>query len=330
MTQRLIIRKDQGGRNVKPYYEHDGITIYHGDCREVLPTIDLEANAVCITDPPFGVRSEDWDNMDEMEFARFSMEWLSVVRGKTDELVSFCSAYGPFRRIVEMLFSRVRVMVWDKPLGSQYGGSSERGLWFAHETILHGYQKKEYAKPKTLEIANAIKAARKSKGLSCGGVDMVIRGRKTGLCYRWEEAACLPTPEQAEQLAKLLDINGQLQDLLQQAYAGKESTIANMREDQAEGRDVFTYRTETNGIHPCEKPVGLMAELIYRLITEDQTILDPFMGSGTTLRAAKDLQRRAIGIEIEERYCEIAAKRLDQGVFDFQEETQAEEAASRE
>lgn len=68
--------------------------------------------------------------------------------------------------------------------------------------------------------------------------------------------------------------------------------------------------------HPCQKPIELMTWCM-AFFPEADTILDPFMGSGTTLRAAKDLGRKAIGIEIEEKYCEIAAKRLQQEVFNF-------------
>ena len=62
--------------------------------------------------------------------------------------------------------------------------------------------------------------------------------------------------------------------------------------------------------HPTEKPVALMAELIRKCPAG--LVADPFAGSGTTLRAAKDEGRRAIGVELEERYCEIAARRLAQ------------------
>ena len=67
--------------------------------------------------------------------------------------------------------------------------------------------------------------------------------------------------------------------------------------------------------HKNEKPLRLMIRCLEWL--PGSTVLDPFMGSGTTLRAAKDLGRKAIGIEIEERYCEIAAKRLAQEVLNF-------------
>jgi tRNA G10 N-methylase Trm11 len=75
---------------------------------------------------------------------------------------------------------------------------------------------------------------------------------------------------------------------------------------------------ENNGRrqHPTMKPLGLMRWCI-NLSKSTGLILDPFMGSGTTLRAAKDLGRKAIGIEIEERYCEIAANRLRQEVLQF-------------
>jgi site-specific DNA-methyltransferase (adenine-specific)/modification methylase len=78
-------------------------------------------------------------------------------------------------------------------------------------------------------------------------------------------------------------------------------------------------RGEENGkprIHPTQKPVGLMSWCIERArLSPHELILDPYMGSGATLLAAQRAGHRAIGIEIEERYCEIAAKRLSQSVL---------------
>ena len=67
--------------------------------------------------------------------------------------------------------------------------------------------------------------------------------------------------------------------------------------------------------HPTQKPVGIVTPLIEYSCPPDGVVLDPFAGSGTTLVAAKRLGRKAIGIEIEERYCEIAADRLRQKVL---------------
>lgn len=85
------------------------------------------------------------------------------------------------------------------------------------------------------------------------------------------------------------------------------------------------YRYDWSGtrdpVHPAVKPVGVLSWLLAKSTTEGETILDPFMGSGTTLRAAKDLGRGCIGIELEERYCSIAVRRLQQSVLPLALET---------
>lgn len=79
--------------------------------------------------------------------------------------------------------------------------------------------------------------------------------------------------------------------------------------------DVWRIPFETGNEHPAPFPLKLATQAI--AATSAALVVDPFMGSGTTLRAAKDLGRKAIGIERSERYCEIAAKRMSQEVLDF-------------
>ncbi len=86
------------------------------------------------------------------------------------------------------------------------------------------------------------------------------------------------------------------------------------------GSDVIRATVGTQrsvGDHPCPKPLALLKQLLDR--ARGKSVIDPFMGSGTTLVAAKWLGMTAVGIEQSERYCEIAAKRLGQEVLDLEE-----------
>lgn len=86
------------------------------------------------------------------------------------------------------------------------------------------------------------------------------------------------------------------------------------------GSDAFDFsQVDKDGVgivfHSCQKPLSFMGWLVSRLTDVNGTILDPFAGSGTTGRAAKDLGRKAVLIEREEKYCEIAARRMGQEVL---------------
>jgi len=80
---------------------------------------------------------------------------------------------------------------------------------------------------------------------------------------------------------------------------------------------VWRCPTEHTLWHPTQKPLKLIKRLINASSTEKSIILDPFLGSGTTCVAAKQLNRHSIGIEMEEKYCEIAAKRCSQEVLNL-------------
>lgn len=99
---------------------------------------------------------------------------------------------------------------------------------------------------------------------------------------------------------------------------GKANSTIKTNDDNYYPTSIFEIgNTDRDVDHPTQKPIALMKYLIATYTNPNDTVLDFAMGSGTTLAAAKLLGRRAIGIELEERYCEIAARRLQQEILDL-------------
>lgn len=216
---------------MKPYYEHAGITIYHGDCREILPS--LPPIDLLLSDPPYGMNN----NTDSSRFS-----------GGTEGHIAKSGNGGKFKG---------PIVGDDKPF------DPSPFLNF-HDVILFGSNHFSQRLP----VGSTLVWIKRLDGAFGSFLsDAEIAWKKGG--------------------------HG--------VYCFRDITL------MSETRDRH---------HPNQKPLSLIKWCIEQSKTQGR-ILDPFMGSGTTLRAAKDLGRKAIGIEIEEKYCEIAAKRLSQEVFNF-------------
>ena len=245
---------------MKPYYEKGGITIYHGDCREVLP--ELSGVDLIVTDPPYGLsligeRHEGQAGCGVRNLDFFPNDTLADGLAHVDTVVAATSTLNAH--------------------GAVYA-------WLGHH---------QFAKA-TLAFHEA--------------------GWQSRFLV-WSRAAPVPPPPWSGWPSGA--------SLCLFAYrVGKKwcAHPAQMPRSSVITCDNYRAGNGAKNGHPTQMNPLLVSEPVRCSSDVGDMILDPFCGSGTTLRVAKDLGRRAIGIEIEERYCEIAARRLSQEVFAFGDE----------
>lgn len=240
-----------------PYYQEEGITIYHGDCREILP--DLEAGSIRLlwTDPPYGHGNNCGDLNESLSKSRGSV--ATPIANDTPE---------EFRQVMDgMLTEAVRVLSDDCCCcccccGG--GGPRPTFAWVANRMDGQG-----------LSFFHSVIWDKINPGL--------------GWRYRRQHEMVMVAHKKGGKLS----------------WVDSGRAVGN----------VIKQSAPANRVHPNEKPLEIPSLFISLHTNPEDTILDPFMGSGTTLRAAKDLGRKAIGIELEEKYCAIAVERLRQEVL---------------
>lgn len=238
-----------------PYYDQDGITIMHGDCRTVLP--DLYGYDLVVTDPPYGQTSLDWDRwLDDWPALLYcrSLWCFGTLRMFVDHSDDFAAAGWRMSQDI----------VWEKHNGSGLHNDRFRRV---HEQAAH--------------------------------------------FYRGDWATIRHTPPTTPDAARRTIRHKQRPD----HWGAIEGARAFASEDGGPRlmRSVLYCRSDHGRAdHPTQKPVAIVEPLISYASYPGGTVLDPFAGSGSTLIAARNLGRRAIGVEIDERFCEAAARRLSQ------------------
>lgn len=241
------------------YYQDDHVTLYHGDSRELGPSITADA---VITDPPYGDTSLTWD--------AWPTGWVQAV-SHIPSLWSFGSmrmflSHG--HEYIDAGYRYGQDIVWEKHNGS--GVRSDR-FRRVHEHAIHWY---------------------------CG--KWTDLHQETPRVPHFGPRSAPKTSGTAEHLWKELSGHVYIDDGMRLMRSVIKAPSMN-----------------SEAVHPTEKPVAILEPLVKYSAPEGHTILDPFAGSGSTLVAARNLGRKAIGVELEEKYCEIIANRLSQQAFDF-------------
>ena len=310
--------------------------LFNADCLAVLPTLG-RFDAV-ITDPPYGKVKGDFDDewTSRLGMLKDVELWVSVIHdalAKNGTLWFFAwpSLAGRIEEIISRKLNILSHIVWEKPSATGMRASkeilrspmpmTERIIMAEHYgSDLSALGESGYA-DKCDEAArevfgNYIKEVRCLHGLTAkqltevvGAYGLVNHG---GACSNWELGKNCPTQEQYAKLQEAFPNCFKSQyEALKSQYEALRRWFDCRTGDQFGDIWRFKPAAEKHG-HPTQKPVDLMAYLV-RLSTRDGgTILDPFMGSGTTGVAAIQLGRKFTGIEREQKYFDIACKRIEQ------------------
>lgn len=263
---------------MKPYWsnEQHGLSIYHGDCLEVMPGLGREFD-LCLTDPPYGMTDLALDTVPE--------NWGRDVRGAVCSGGHLC-AFGCLPTLAPLLaWWQYRFGgIWLKPNGGPRSHNAKlpksQHEWFA--VFAH-----KSTRPADLKFNQQY----------IDGEPFVKVQRNSGFRRGQEDSI------------DRVDPRGFTQDGYRQVNHGTRCVT-----DVLQGPSKPYMQNDERTQHPTQKPVEVLVTQVTWLTDTGDTVIDPFLGSGTTLVACYGLGRQGVGIEISEEYCELAARRLEREI----------------
>ena len=329
-----------------PYYEDDAVTLYNARCEDVLPTLNLSGPVHLLTDPPyFGVKPDEWDNQwgKAGEFLAWMGEWLDLAKphlGGDASVWVFASPEmtSAVERVVAERFRVLNTVRWLKvadrtqlvslPEMRQFTRPWE-GIVFAEQSVdPFGDASDDLHRTVFGPVGDYIKAERERAGVTRRELASSLTGYKNqdsanANIFNWELSKNLISARDYEAMRIALGPKGEYlrrewEDLRREwehlraeyEHLRRPFTVTNRKLST----DVWTFPSVAAypGKHPCEKPEALIAHMIETTTRPGDTILDCFAGSGAILDTARQLGRKAVGIEMDRHWCDHAVRRLAQ------------------
>jgi site-specific DNA-methyltransferase (adenine-specific) len=260
---------------VKPYHETPHGLLYHGDCLEVMQGFAEISFDLCLTDPPYGTTACHWDNTVD-----FDDMWELFNNTCKPAAPMVFTALDPFsaRVICSNIGNFRHSWVWDKVNAANFMNIKHAPLKI-HEFVLVFCRSSNFT-------FNPQRVKRNEASLKRDPI-----GSTRPMQRRWRT-----TVEHYGNLTQKTEYRVNPDGTKHPVSIIKFSSIEKQR---------YTLK------HPTKKPVSLFEYLVKSFSNESDSVFDPFAGSGTTAIACIRTNRKYVIIEKEEKYCEIAAKRID-------------------
>ena len=260
--------------------------IINDDCLKVLPTLESNSVDLILTDPPYGTTQCKWDNV--IPFEPMWKELKRIIKDNGCIALFGSEPFSSYLRTSNINWFKYD-WIWEKQKASNFMGAKYSPLKY-HEIIsvfsknTHNYNPQRY---KVLELDDVLKLDRKQ-------MKHLFENKEYDRYGKVDRRKTVNDPKTNKD------------------HIGNEiKRTRNVDDGYRHPKSVLKINKEVNtNLHPTQKPVALLEYLIKTYTNESDTVLDFTMGSGSTGVASKNLNREFIGIELDEKYFNIARERL--------------------
>ena len=307
------------------------VQLHLGDCLDVMRSMPDKSVDAVITDPPYyRVADADWDKQwkTREEFINWlelaAVQWRRIIKDNgslyvfaDDKMVAYIQV------MLDRYFLLLNHLVWNKSTSScaatyaknfrSYAPTTERILFYSAQYDPTGWETVKLDMNNFVPLREYFRKYQEAMGLNIKQINEQLGHRKAEHAFYWGSTQWdLPTPETYAELAKIPTNHGFVRreyEDLRREYEDLRRPF-NADEKSLEVLEGAPVRGNENTAHPTTKPIWIMKEFVTRSTAEEMTVLDCFMGSGTTGVACVQTGRNFIGIEIDPTYFAIAERRI--------------------